>query len=161
LILDVGCGRGSTIESIVHKSQNVIGIDHNPASVEAAKAKFQNTNVEIICTDIFDYFKLNKDKIFDVIILSHVLEHIEAPEEFVSAISRKAKLFYIEVPDFEAAYGNLYRSAVSTNLIYTDADHVSEFDRESLTSIFTQSGLSVLASEFRFGRMKYWCTGRI
>ncbi|HLG35489.1 MAG TPA: class I SAM-dependent methyltransferase [Bacteroidia bacterium] len=160
LVLDVGCGRGNVIVEIISKTQNIIGIDHNRVSVEIAKEKLRNTKVEIICTDIFNYFELNEDKTFDVIILCHLLEHLEEPAEFLKSISGKSKLFYIEVPDFEATYSNLYRSAMGNNLIYTDADHVTEFDRESLEEIIIQSGLLVLASEFRFGRMKYWCSGR-
>lgn len=160
LVLDVGCGNGSVIELMLAKTQNITGIDHNRASVEIAKEKLKNTKVEIICTDIFDYFKKNNEKVFEVLVLSHVLEHLEAPAEFLQAISGRAKQFYIEVPDFEANYTNLYRSALGSDLIYTDADHVTEFDRESLEEIIVQAGLTVMEREFRFGRIKFWCLGK-
>jgi hypothetical protein len=46
---------------------------------------------------------------------------------------------------------------VDTDLIYTDSDHVSEFERTELEGLITDSGLKVIRAEFRFGVMKYWC----
>ncbi|MBW2663065.1 MAG: class I SAM-dependent methyltransferase [Deltaproteobacteria bacterium] len=40
-----------------------------------------------------------KDDAFDFVIASHVLEHSEAPEQFLSELQRVAKAGYIEVPD--------------------------------------------------------------
>lgn len=40
-----------------------------------------------------------KDKAFDFIIASHVLEHSLEPEKFISELQRVAKAGYIEVPD--------------------------------------------------------------
>ena len=95
---------------------------------------------------------------FDIIILSHILEHIEEPQAFLSSLSGKARFFYIEVPDFEATHLNMYRQAVGTDLIYTDRDHVSEFDREEMEEIIHVSQLTIVETEFHFGVMKYWCS---
>jgi len=40
-----------------------------------------------------------KDKSFDYVIASHVLEHSSDPEKFISELQRVAKAGYIEVPD--------------------------------------------------------------
>src|SRR5690606_9416289 len=40
-----------------------------------------------------------KDKAFDYVIASHVLEHSRDPEKFISELQRGAKAGYIEVPD--------------------------------------------------------------
>jgi SAM-dependent methyltransferase len=40
-----------------------------------------------------------KDKVFDFVIASHVLEHTPFPEKFLSEMQRVAKAGYIEVPD--------------------------------------------------------------
>jgi hypothetical protein len=37
-----------------------------------------------------------------------------------------------------------------------DDDHIAEFDRDELETIFRDLGFKVLASEFRFGVMRYW-----
>ncbi|NJO02244.1 MAG: hypothetical protein HC880_11650 [Bacteroidia bacterium] len=89
--------------------------------------------------------------------LKLLLEHIDEPGNFLKKLVDTSDFFYIEVPDFETSHLNLYRVAVGTDLVYTDADHVTEFDRESLEKLIGEARLQVLDSEFRFGVMKYWC----
>lgn len=40
-----------------------------------------------------------RDKVFDFVIASHVLEHSRDPEQFIAELQRVAKAGYIEVPD--------------------------------------------------------------
>jgi len=50
-----------------------------------------------------------KDKAFDFVIASHVLEHSKDPEKFLSELQRVAKSGYIEVPDAFMERLNPYR----------------------------------------------------
>lgn len=50
-----------------------------------------------------------KDKAFDFVIASHVLEHSKDPEKFLSELQRVAKAGYIEVPDAFMERVNPYR----------------------------------------------------
>jgi SAM-dependent methyltransferase len=158
-ILDVGCGKGFVIERLLSKTKNITGIDYDKKSIKEAQMKLVNVN--FICADVFDYLQNAEDIRFDVIVLSHVLEHIDSPNEFIKRISRRAKHFYIEVPDFEATHLNLYRQRIGTDLIYTDADHVSEFDRTEIELLIANANLKVVDAEFRYGVMKYWCESQI
>ena len=50
-----------------------------------------------------------RDKVFDFVIASHVLEHSQNPEKFLSELQRVAKAGYIEVPDAFMERINPYR----------------------------------------------------
>ena len=91
---------------------------------------------------------------FDVLILSHVLEHVDRPEEFLRSI--RASRIYVEVPDFDSTILNAVRLRRSRSWIYTDEDHVAEFDRDELEEMFRSCGLAVLDCEFRWGFLRYW-----
>jgi SAM-dependent methyltransferase len=156
-VLDIGCGKGYVVEMMLNRTGNITGIDYDRNSLEEARKRVANSSVIWICNDVFNYLKENTDTRFDCIILSHVLEHIEEPGRFLKALTDKARHFYIEVPDFESNHLNLFRKSIGTDLVYTDADHVSEFDRKELEAIFLECGLRIVRSEFRFGVMKYWC----
>lgn len=156
-ILDIGCGYGYVISDLLDITKNITGIDYDSTSIENAKKRIQAKEVSLFCIDVFEYLKDNPEKKFDIIILSHLIEHIDNPEVFLKKLSTKAPLIYIEVPDFEATHLNLYRQAVHSNLNYTDADHVTEFDRKDLMEMISQAGLLVFAEEYRFGLMKFWC----
>ena len=64
---------------------------------------------------------------------------------------------YIEVPDFERHYLNQYRLDKNINLIYSDNDHVSEFDRLEIKGLLQSCGITIQKEEYRFGVQKLWC----
>lgn len=157
-VLDIGCGSGNVIRQILHKTNHIIGIDYDKSAVENLKKMYGN---EIIadCIDVFDYLAENTE-MFDVIILSHVIEHIEYREQLLNILSKKTKFLYVEVPDFESNYLNEFRRILGTDLIYSDADHVIEFDRDDLRSLLEENGFNVISGEFRGSVIKYWCESR-
>lgn len=158
-ILDVGCGKGHIVRSLIPITNNVIGVDYNESSIKSAKEIIKE-DIILICDDIFNYLKNNINEKFDVIILSHVLEHFDDPSSFLKKITLRSKYLYIEVPDFESTHLNVYRQLVNTDLIYSDADHIHEFDRNELEEIIKSSSYEVINSEYRFGVMKYWCQSK-
>ena len=71
--LDFGCGPGELLFKLPEGS---IGYEINNEAVKLCKSN--NLNVELYEPDSDDYsFKICKDQIFQTLILSHVLEHIE------------------------------------------------------------------------------------
>ncbi len=64
---------------------------------------------------------------------------------------------YIELPDFDKGYLNHFRVAVGSNLVYTDDDHVAEFDRDELRELLERCGISIVEAEYRFGIQRLWC----
>lgn len=147
-VLDLGCGDGDTTASIPAR---VVGIDHNRETIEEARKLHPDR--QFICADARDYLKTVEP--FDVLVLSHVLEHLDDPKGFLESITRHFARIYVEVPDFEADLLNEVRKRRGT-ITYTDEDHVSEFDRVEIEALFAECGLKVDDREFLHGYMKYW-----
>lgn len=159
MVFDIGCGQGFVIERIITKTTNIVGIDYQKESIEIAKSKFGN-QVELICDDLYNYLKIIRKDQFDVVILSHIIEHLEDVEDFLSEIQPIAKYFYVEVPDHEATHLNAFREKTGTDLVYTDADHIHEFDRNGLIEILNTAGFEILDSEYLGGVIKFWCKSK-
>jgi 2-polyprenyl-3-methyl-5-hydroxy-6-metoxy-1,4-benzoquinol methylase len=155
-VLDLGSDKGVMTNYIATKAARVVGIDNVEASVLEAKATYQKPNLEFITADALDYLNNTKEE-FDVLILSHILEHLDNPKEFIFSFKRFFKYIFIELPDFDKTYSNHYRNNLSMQLIYTDDDHVTEFDRDELTQLIHSCNLKIVDSEFRYGVMKCWC----
>ena len=51
----------------------------------------------------------------------------------------------------------LTRFDKNSKLIYTDNDHISEFDRAELRELVQKCGLTIQKEEYRFGVQKIWC----
>lgn len=155
-VLDLGCKYGEITFALSEVAHKVVGIDYSNAAIVIAKDKFQRDNLSFVEADARKYLENTSEK-FDVLVLSHILEHLDAPEEFLNQFIKHFNYVYIELPDFNKTYLNEYRRLTNSQLIYTDTDHVSEFDRYELNAILQKVGLKVLDAEYAFGIQKVWC----
>ncbi|MBI2258848.1 MAG: methyltransferase domain-containing protein [Flavobacteriia bacterium] len=155
-VFDLGCNSGDLSNLIADISYEVIGIDYNEKLIKLAKIKYSRNNLSFHFDEAYNFLKKNNNK-FDVLILSHILEHLDNPKEFLNEFKIFFNYIFIDLPDYESSFSNKFRLKVGSKLNYTDIDHVSEFDRLELIEILTFCGLEVLDVEYKFGFQKYWC----
>lgn len=149
-VLDMGCSRGYYANLIATRTRKVVGVDHNAASIEIARKTYQRANLEFHNTDAFEYLEKNGEK-FDLLVLTHVLEHLEDPVEFLSRFKRFFQNVYIEVPDFENTILNQVRKDLGVPFIYSDEDHKWEFSHAELLEVVTKAGFRVLEEKRAWG----------
>lgn len=77
-VLDVGCGRGEEMETYRELGWTVCGIEMNPDAAATARAR----GLRVHTGDVFD---APFGREFDVVLLSHVIEHVPDP---VATLSR-------------------------------------------------------------------------
>ena len=94
-ICDMGCGLGEGVVELqkTFSSSTVFGIDFSQTAVDEANEKYGSENRKFIKGDI-----LNNDKYFDVIVLSHVIEHFKNPFEILKSLSHYSKYLIVAVP---------------------------------------------------------------
>lgn len=155
-VLDLGCATGEIASKLAEKVEFVVGIDHSKTLINLAQSRFKASNLEFICEDALVFLN-SSSKQFDVLFLSHILEHIDSPEVFLQKFVSHFSFVYIEVPDFDRSAMNHYRQRLNIPLIYSDEDHVSEFDRDELSELVTNCGLKIIKTQFKFGVIRYWC----
>ncbi|HMU12561.1 MAG TPA: class I SAM-dependent methyltransferase [Flavobacteriales bacterium] len=155
-VLDLGCKYGEISAIVAEKAERVIAVDHDPQALEKARAAHPATNLEFIHADAFDVLEKETAPV-DLVILSHILEHLEKPEAMLARLKAHATHCYIELPDLDASYLNHYRQLAGARLQYTDNDHIWEFDRDSLLEVIEGAGWKILDSEYRYGVQKHWC----
>lgn len=99
-ILDIGCGDGTVIDYLSKKNKpsSIIGIDISEKAVDYVKAKgYEAVKMDVLSKE-FIYFI--KDKKFDYVIITEVLEHIQEPEKVVIAIKNNfTKSIFVSIPN--------------------------------------------------------------
>lgn len=156
IVVDLGCKYGDIASKIAKTAAQVIGIDIDSAAINIAKEKYKLPNLSFHNSDFFTLLPSLESRP-TVLILSHVLEHIDDPAIFLSNAVKGFTYVYIEVPDFDSSYLNHYRKELGLTLNYTDDDHVAEFDRKEIIALASQAGLEITQSEFIYGVQKHWC----
>ncbi len=155
-VLDLGCHAGQITAVLAEKAKEVVGIDYDKTAIEAAQKQHQKPNLTFVHDRVEHYLAANQ-RSFDVLILSHILEHLEKPKDILLACRPFVTYVYVELPDFDKSYLNHYRHDLNRDLIYTDMDHVSEFDRFEMKKLLADCGFDILESEYRFGVQRHWC----
>jgi SAM-dependent methyltransferase len=156
VVLDLGCNRGEIANIIAEKAAEVVGIDYLEPPIKFAQERYKRPNLTFVHTEALDYLGKNAHR-FDTLILSHILEHLDEPEAFLMRFKNHFQWIYIELPDFDRHYLNQYRQDLGLKLVYTDDDHVSEFDRYELNELLQRCNIEVVRSEYIYGLQKLWC----
>ena len=137
-ILDIGCSNGSLINKInFNKSLDIHGIDISSKAIKYSKIKGIR-NTQIMNADKLKF----KDKEFDIIIASDVLEHIENDSEALLEWKRVLKdngFAIIFVPAIMALW--------SHNDIYSE--HFRRYEKSQFHKRLINSG-------FNIERSSYW-----
>jgi len=154
-VLDLGCGYGAVSYAISLVARKVVGVDYNLDSILKARKQYQKENLKFIHDDALNYLNQSGEK-FNVLILTHVLEHLDNPKYFLATYANYFNYIFIEVPDFDRTYLNHFRQDLCNTQVYTDTDHISEFDRDELNALLAEVNLKVISTEYRYGVQKIW-----
>ena len=121
-ILDVGCGFGA------HKSASVI------ADIKDFSKLYKDKKFVLINDKKLPF----KDKEFDFVIASHVIEHVEDFEFFIKELQRISSKGYIELP-----------SRLGDNLVFENAnDHIWWFRFDDISNYLIVSKRNQILSPF-------------
>lgn len=136
-ILEIGCGAGGILEIFRDAGSGVLGLDFDDEFLDIARARKINVargSTELLCEN---------DK-FDLIILSHVLEHIVEPAEFLKDLIiflNDGGLLYIEVPSVDRVAEGGYGYDL---LNYFQNAHTIHFTTKTLEMMCKSIGLRPL-----------------
>ncbi len=139
-VLEVGCGAGGILEVFRAAGHEVFGLDLGDEYLTYGKDKFGLNLKKGVINDLPNDFKA------DIIIYSHVLEHILDLNRELGFIKEKLAdngLVYIEVPGLKFIH-----STYEMNFLkYLQNAHTFHFTKNSLSALFTNNGFSCLQAD--------------
>ena len=132
-ILDYGCGNGQLVSELKKLNKDVIGMDSSDQAIETAK----NNNLDIVKINNLNEDKKNHKNKYDLIIISHVLEHHKKEDMYellnnLKYMLKDKKYILTMVPNAQAITGSYWR--------YEDFTHEYLFTTGSLYYVLSDSG---------------------
>jgi SAM-dependent methyltransferase len=94
-VLDVGCGASAYLLWMAEQGCKVTACDINPRRIEQAKGLMSHPNLSF---EVRDVTKARPERPFDVVICSHVIEHLDDPVAMLSALRDNAPRLLVAVP---------------------------------------------------------------
>lgn len=137
-IADVGCANGGLLSALSKKGYlELTGVDPSAACVNEVKALGFNAHVgNLQGGEWIEAGGLRES--FDVVILSHVLEHVRdlaGALANVSSLLKEGGIVYAEVPDAAR-----YAVHFVVPYYYFDCEHINHFDAVSLRALMGRAG---------------------
>lgn len=136
-VLDIGCGFGQMLIALQREGyENVCGIDISSEAVEHCQKN--NLKVQLI-TDLIAFTTISTSK-YDVIVLSHVLEHL--PKDTIirtlqmirTKLLKPGGVLFVMVPNAQSNTGCYWA--------YEDFTHTTMFTAGSLYFVLKSAGFS-------------------
>jgi 2-polyprenyl-3-methyl-5-hydroxy-6-metoxy-1,4-benzoquinol methylase len=136
-VLDIGCATGALLEKLAQRNWQTTGVEISLPQAEYAR---RERNLDIRTETLEkNHFP---DSSFDVVLASHVIEHVNNPLSFVQEVHRILKkdgCFYVTTPNinsFQAfLFGSRWRSAIF--------DHLYLFSVKTLSAMLVKAGFRV------------------
>lgn len=142
-VYDIGCGKGEFLRVFATLAPNVrcIGIDPSCTPVV-------DKNFELRCMR-FDRSVFDGDA--KLVLLRHVLEHIDAPVTFLAALraAMPAAPLFVEVPDLNW----IVKAGAFWDFCY---EHCNYFTQTSLANVLMRAGFAIQAQHLSFGDQYQW-----
>jgi len=104
-LLDVGCGNGDYLLVASEVGWNVKGVEPDPKALEVARSR----GLEVMQGSIEEVGQAGE--LFDVITMSHVIEHVHDPVNFAKLAYQCLKpggILYIDTPNIESSGARIF-----------------------------------------------------
>ncbi len=148
-VLEIGCADGRNIIAFAEKGYETLGLDLSHSYVDFGRSKGLN----LFCSDLssFDF----EDRQFDIIVLSHVLEHFtDLGKELgvIRSLLKEDGCLYIAVPGIKNLSFGAYQADF---LLMLQNAHIFNFTKKSLCRVLKKYGFeSIFCNEGIFGVFK-------
>ncbi|WKY48562.1 class I SAM-dependent methyltransferase [Eubacteriaceae bacterium ES3] len=146
-ILEIGCGYGFFVDYLSKRDYDIEGIEISAERREIAnsicKNKIRDTNLLINTTE--DSVQEISEKMYDLICMFQVLEHISEPNQFLEKIKnrymKESSLLLIEVPNLS---DNMLRVSKEYNDFYWQRAHLVYYDVNTLKMVLKNAGYVIV-----------------
>ena len=137
-VVDIGCGYGHLLGEARARGAKVTGVEPDRRAASVAR----DAGFDVFAGSLQEFAR-QASRPFDVVTISHVVEHIGNPVPFLATVGgllRESGVVAVQVPNLE------YYLAVGKHPDKAHSAHVAYHTEATLRGLFAVSGLSVATS---------------
>jgi len=155
-VLDIGCGSGMVTRKIAEKvGCRVIGVDRSEDCIQHANKRSKNKkNIKFVVGSMENLpFMDNK---FDVIIASHIIEHLKDPENALCEVRKKLKKsgrLIITTPNYKSLWPIaefIFDRTLAESDYSLHDQHVTKFDSKNVESLLNRLNFRKVSVESHY-----------
>ncbi|WP_301101367.1 class I SAM-dependent methyltransferase [Propionivibrio sp.] len=143
-VLDFGSGNG-VLSYWMHCNgfgTSILGVDVSNSGVNNARKTFSGNGLHF---ETIDYLSNTTDREqFDVVVSSHVLEHVPNPETTLSQLRKLSDWFVFEVPIEICLWQNISHALRRTHRQQNDLGHVNFWTTKSFRAFLEENGFLIV-----------------
>lgn len=147
-ILDVGCGLGFLLSGVSEKFDKY-GVEVSNLACETAQKYCKIYNSTLGDANFPSNY-------FDIVVLYHVIEHIENPENLIQEINRilkKGGILILGTPNFECFVAKRFKNNFR---LLNDKTHISLFSDKSMTKFLNDFGFKIKKIKYPFFKTRHF-----
>jgi len=150
-VLDVGCGSGTFTQRIAKKYPRIqiTGADVSEKVIGFAKKEIKRKKLKNVKFIVSGINKLKVREKFDVIIVSHLIEHLENPSGALKEVKGKLKKggrLFITTPNYSSLWPlaeKVFDKTIAKEGYSLDEQHISRFNTGSIRKIVGKAGFEI------------------
>ena len=140
LLLDIGCNEGRSLQIFKNNGFKVEGLELN----KRAAAITQNKGLNVITVPVEEY---HSDNLYDVVVLSNVLEHSLNPKRMLTSVLRLLKKdgqVWISCPNVNSWQRKIFNKYwINWHVPF----HIFHFSKETLFNLLKETGFQIVSEK--------------
>ena len=144
-VLEIGCGTGGILRELQRREigTELFGVDYSESAISYARS--ESRGIEYFSGDVTDSGLALPREHFDVVVVSHVLEHLENPGELLSKMKRLSfGAMIAEVPLDDLPVSRLKGLVRDRRVNF--AGHVQFFTARSFRKLLVANGFRIFCA---------------
>jgi SAM-dependent methyltransferase len=137
-ILEIGCGEGAILArlSSLGFGSHFNALEISPSAIRKVHGKsLPNVNVQL-----FNGYDIPFDAaLFDLVIMSHVLEHVEYPRKLILEAARIAKHVFVEVPLED-------NRTLPDNFVFDRVGHINSYRQKTIRHLVQSCQMNIISA---------------